>query len=122
MSISPRWIATKELIEHPEPYSQYQVILGDKYSLIGPHESAVPNYSHFYGVRIHESFRLHNCLHILIHVDSLEEFDRLRNKLHVDAMSLPGVSEGDSVPVENYVITSILPNGSHVSFSEVVRT
>ena len=121
MSVSPRWVATKDILDHPEQYPQHQLVLGSKYSLIRHIEPAVPNYSYFYGIRIHESVRLHNCLYILIHMNSLEEFNRLRDNLHVDAMSLPSISEGNLIPVDNYIVSAILPNGTQLSFSEVVR-
>lgn len=119
MSASSEWVPTKELLEHPDQYFSKHIVLGQHYSLITTHPPSTGTHSCFESKPLYEIFEVANCCHVLIQVESIEEFHRLWNEMAVKAMSLPDLSE--PIPLQHYIITTVFPDGHMLSFPHTER-
>lgn len=129
---TPIWVKTKDILQDPGKYYGMIILLGSQYSLVSKdklshnHKNSI-NYSLFNGfkeVKIIESVYTDKSIYFLISVPSLETYKLLEARFQVEAMSLPEMSDQPSILSEiyhYYMITSILPDGTHKSFSQTVR-
>lgn len=140
-SSSSTWVNTSDILNNPAKYHGMIISLGSKYSLISKdklsqNERNTIKYSLFDGlkdVNIIESIYMNYSFYILIGLPSLDIYKLLEARFLVDGMSLPEIYDPPLIQYEHlgpresrgfqyYIVTAILPDGTHKSFSQIIRT
>lgn len=115
------WQLTSDILDSPSDYIQNQIILGKRYSLVTLDLQLVANDLYLQGLNVIERIYQRTCVHVLIEVESLEEYEAIRTKFAVEAMNLPDTPEESTIPVITYFVTALLPNDDYRAFSQLVR-
>lgn len=123
MSDNPTWISTDDIIKNPQNFYDKEIILRQKYSLVNNGSLLQSHHlddSKFNGIIVHGYIRKQNCIHVLIEIDSLEDFQSIRTRFVVEGMNMPENID-NILPLDYYNITAILSDGSRHSFSQGTR-
>lgn len=114
--MTSKWVDTIDILAHPERFSDKHIVMGFKHSLVS--SCPVPSSIHkcLNGIRVQEIVHHANCWHVLIHCDSLDEFNELRSDLSVQRMNLPD----SSGILDHYIISARLPDGVMLSCHHTV--
>jgi hypothetical protein len=126
------WVLTQDILKYPENFYNKHIILGSKYSLVV--KSKINSFnnkisiesnefdSRFKGYNILEYFNSYGCIYVLLEIESIDSYKLLETRFRVEAMELPDFTDNFNVPLNYYIITGILPNGTHNSFSQTLPT